>query len=95
MIFALLAILISCEQKKVQDNAISVIPQPSMISELEGTFKIDKDTKVFLACPSEEMQRIVGFLNERLQQAAGFKLEFTEEAGREECDVRRETAAGW
>lgn len=76
---SLLAVIISCEQKTAQDNTISVIPQPQMISELEGTFKIDKDTKIFLASPDEEMHRVAGFLNERLLQAAGFELDFIEE----------------
>ena len=79
VILSLLAVMVSCEQKKDQDNTISVIPQPQSIVELEGTFTITKDTKICLDSQSEEMLRVVGFLNERLSQAAGFELEVVSE----------------
>ena len=79
LIFALLAVLVSCVEKKTNDNSISVIPMPESIRVDEGTFTINKDTKIFLDVPSEEMKRVVGFLNERLKVAAGFELEIVDE----------------
>lgn len=73
-LFAFLAVLVSCVQTKVQDNTISIIPAPKSICEKEGTFTINKNTRIVLDNPSEEMLRIAGFLNERLSQAAGFEL---------------------
>ena len=79
LIFALLLVLVSCVEKKTNDNSISVIPMPESIRVDEGTFCINKDTKIFLDVPSEEMKRVVGFLNERLKVAAGFELEIVDE----------------
>jgi hexosaminidase len=59
----------------MQDNIISVIPQPMYLRADEGSFSIDKDTKIVVDYPSEEMLRIAGFLNEKLSRAAGFELE--------------------
>ena len=71
----LLAFVVSCAEKKVQENTISVIPQPMCIRVDEGTFSIDKNTKVFVDYPTEEVLRTVGFLNEKFAKAAGFELE--------------------
>ena len=70
----LLAFALSCT-RKVQDNTVSVIPQPMYVGAYEGVFCIDKDTKIVVDEPSEEMLRIAGFLNEKLSKAAGFELE--------------------
>ena len=70
----LLAFALSCT-RKVQDNTVSVIPQPMYVGAYEGVFCIDKDTKIGVDEPSEEMLRIAGFLNEKLSKAAGFELE--------------------
>lgn len=79
LIFALFAVLVSCVEKKSTDNTISVIPQVKSLRVDEGTFCIDKNTKIFLNAPSDEMKRVAGFLNERLMAAAGFELEFTDQ----------------
>ena len=73
--FILLSFMVSCAEKAVQENTISVIPQPMYSRADEGFFAINKDTKIVLDYPSEEMQRIAGFLNEKLSKAAGFELE--------------------
>ena len=83
VILSLLAVMVSCGQKKHQDNTISIIPQPQSIVEQDGTFTITKDTRISLDNQSEEMLRVVGFLNERLRQAAGFELEVI---GKEDCE---------
>ena len=83
VILSLLAVMVSCEQKKVQDNSISVIPQPQSIVEHDGTFTISKNTQICLDNPSEEMLRVIGFLNERFRQAAGFELEVVAESDSE------------
>ena len=93
VILSLLAVMLSCERKKVQDNTISVIPQPQVICEMEGTFTIDKDTGICLDVRSEEMLRIAGFLNERLLQAAGFELEMVDDAKTENVIVFKRTDA--
>ena len=71
----LLALVVSCKVEKMQDNIISVIPQPMYLRADDGSFSIDKDTKIVVDYPSEEMLRIAGFLNEKLSRAAGFELE--------------------
>ena len=74
MISMLLMLLVSCAEK-VQDNTVSVIPQPMYMRVDDGLFNINKDTKLLIDQPSEEMLRIAGFLNEKLSKAAGFELE--------------------
>ena len=78
-----MALMVACERKTASDNTISIIPQPQSVVELEGTFTINEKTRICLDCPSEEMLRVVGFLNERLRQAAGFELEVVAESGSE------------
>ena len=73
--FILLSVMVSCAEKTVQENSISVIPQPMYARADEGVFCIGKDTKIVIDNPSEEMLRIAGFLNEKLSKAAGFELE--------------------
>ena len=75
LFFILLSFMVSCAEKKVQENTISVIPQPMYARADEGVFNIGKDTKIVIDNPSEEMLRIAGFLNEKLSKAAGFELE--------------------
>lgn len=75
LFFILLSFMVSCAEKKVQENTISVIPQPMYARADEGVFNIGKDTKIVIDNPSEEMLRIAGFLNEKLSRAAGFELE--------------------
>ena len=59
----LLMLLVSCAEK-VQDNTVSVIPQPMFMRVDDGLFNINKDTKLLIDQPSEEILRIAGFLNE-------------------------------
>ena len=92
VILSLLAVMVSCGQKKQQDNTISIIPQPQSIVEQDGTFTITKSTRICLDDQSEEMLRVVGFLNERLRQAAGFELETAGEPERGNFISFRNTA---
>jgi hexosaminidase len=75
LFFILLSFMVSCAEKTVQENVISVIPQPMYARVDEGVFTIDKDTRIVVDNSSEEMLRIAGFLNEKLSKAAGFELE--------------------
>ena len=92
VILSLLAVMVSCGQKKQQDNTISIIPQPQSIVEQDGTFTITKATRICLDDQSEEMLRVVGFLNERFRQAAGFELETVGEPERGNFISFRNTA---
>ena len=69
------ALLVSCAGTVSEQPEVSVIPRPQSVRVDEGTFCISKDTKVHLEDASEEMLRIVGFLNEKLSKAAGFELQ--------------------
>ena len=76
----MLLVAAACSQAGHEEaNTVSIIPQPRYVQMDEGTFRIDKDTKIFLDEPVEEYMRIAGFLNERLLAAAGFSLEITDE----------------
>ena len=76
----MLLVAAACSQAGHEEaDTVSIIPQPRYVQMDEGTFRIDKDTKIFLDEPVEEYMRIVGFLNERLLAAAGFSLEITDE----------------
>ena len=75
LLFSAFAVL-SCTVTTVDRTVVSVIPQPQHISmpEKPGSFVLDRDCAIFLDEPTEEMNRIAGFLNERLEKAAGFTL---------------------
>ena len=75
IISVFLALLVSCAGTVSKQPEVSVIPRPQSVRVDEGTFCISKDTKVYLEDSSEEMLRIVGFLNEKLSKAAGFELQ--------------------
>ena len=75
IISAFLALLVSCAGTVSEQPEVSVIPRPQSVRVDEGTFCISKDTKVHLEDASEEMLRIVGFLNEKFSKAAGFELQ--------------------
>ena len=62
----------------VEPRTVSVIPQPHHLQMTEGTFRINRNTKIYLDTPSDEMLRIAGFLNEKLMTAAGFGLEISD-----------------
>lgn len=75
IISAFLALLVSCAGTVSKQPEVSVIPRPQSVRVDEGTFCISKDIKVYLEDSSEEMLRIVGFLNEKFSKAAGFELQ--------------------
>lgn len=80
IIASMLLVAAACSQAVHEEaGTVSIIPQPRYVQMDEGTFRIDKDTKIFLDEPVEEYMRIAGFLNERLLAAAGFSLEITDE----------------
>ena len=76
----MLLVAAACSQAGHEEaDTVSIIPQPRYVQMDEGTFRIDKDTKIFLDEPVEEYMRIAGFLNGRLLAVAGFSLEITDE----------------
>lgn len=67
--------LAGCSGPRSGQAPVSVIPQPQHLETAEGRFVIDKTTKIVLYDPSPELERIATFLNDRLEKAAGFRLE--------------------
>jgi hexosaminidase len=55
---------------------ISIIPQPSKISRVEGTFVFDQETSLSFDASSPELKSIAGQLNEYLNKYDGFILPF-------------------
>ena len=51
-----------------------VVPQPASLQRTEGSFRIDRKVPVYVDIADSAILRTVGFLNERLQKAAGFSL---------------------
>jgi len=72
------ALAVACTPQAEQNEIISVIPQPQHLEQQEGSFAITAKTPIFLDENTEEMQRIAGFLNEKLGTAAGFELDVRE-----------------
>ena len=72
-------ILAACSQAAPKDDAIAIIPQPSFVQRNEGSFRITKSTPIFVEQGDAEVLRTVGFLNERLEKAAGFTLKVIED----------------
>ncbi|MBO4264148.1 MAG: family 20 glycosylhydrolase [Bacteroidales bacterium] len=71
-------LFLSCTQK-TQERQIAIIPQPQMCEFGDDVFTFDKNCRIYIGDPSEELTRVAGFLNEKLATAAGFTLAFAEE----------------
>ena len=83
----ILTALVSCSAP-AEREAVSVIPQPQHMRIDEGSFAITRSVPVYLDELTPEMERIAGFLNERLAKAAGFTLKV------EEADLRNTDKPG-
>ena len=73
----LLSAVIACNpqtQETAVSQGISVIPQPAFVQQEEGAFTLDKNTTIYIEAGDSAILRTVGFLNERLEKAAGFTL---------------------
>ncbi|MFA6592097.1 MAG: family 20 glycosylhydrolase [Bacteroidales bacterium] len=84
-LLSLLTVLSGCAERD-GDKArepISVIPQPAHIQEDEGVFKISEKTCVVVDTHEEGMEKIAGFLNDRLEKSAGFRLDVTSDMDQE------------
>ena len=83
----LLTALVSCSAP-AEREAVGVIPQPQHLRVDEGHFAITRNVPFYLDEKTPEMERIAGFLNERLATAAGFTLKV------EEADLRNTEKPG-
>ena len=83
----ILTALVSCSVP-AEREAVSVIPQPQHMRIDEGSFAITRSVPLYLDEVTPEMERIAGFLNERLATAAGFTLKV------EEADLRNTDKPG-
>ena len=83
----LLTALVSCSAP-AEREAVSVIPQPQHMRIDDGAFALTREVPVYLDEKTPEMERIAGFLNERLATAAGFTLKV------EEADLRNTEKPG-
>ena len=69
-----MALLMSCSRTEQAPRAISIIPEPKFIQQEDGVFTLDRKTPIFVDCQDSALVRSLGFLNERLEKAAGFSL---------------------
>ena len=68
-----LVLVLGCSKKPV-DRPIGIIPQPAFLQQEEGVFTLEKTTPVYVDAGDSSLLRTIGFLNERLEKAAGFSL---------------------
>lgn len=81
IIFAL-AVLFSCGQVRDEvPSSLAIIPKPLHVLMLEGSVTIDKNWKIYIDEADPELSRTAGFLNDRFEKAAGFRLPFSHEIG--------------
>ena len=76
---SVLILLAACSSTEQAPQVISVIPQPSFCQQEEGVFSIDRNTPVYVDFTDPALLRTIGFLNERLQKAAGFSLQIIQD----------------
>ena len=72
-------LLAACSRTEPAPQVISVIPQPSFCQLEEGSFGIEGNTPVYVDFTDPALMRTIGFLNERLQKAAGFSLQIIQD----------------
>ncbi|MCR5325617.1 MAG: family 20 glycosylhydrolase [Bacteroidales bacterium] len=73
LIAAVLLLAAACTGKQ-EVREPQVIPEPASLQRIEGSFRIDKKVPVYVDIADTAILRTVGFLNDRLQKAAGFTL---------------------
>ncbi len=71
---AVLLLAVACTAKQ-ELREPQVVPQPASLQRTEGSFRIDRKVPVYVDIADSAILRTVGFLNERLQKAAGFSLD--------------------
>ena len=71
---AVLLVAAACSAKQ-ELREPQVVPQPASLQRTEGSFRIDRKVPVYVDIADSAILRTVGFLNERLQKAAGFSLD--------------------
>ena len=69
----------SCSRKEDVPQTLSIVPEPHHIEMEDGSFEIDRDTRIVVDTHEEDMQRIAESINERFRKAAGYDLEVTSE----------------
>jgi hexosaminidase len=69
----------SCSRKEDVPQTLSIVPEPHHIEMEDGSFVIDRDTRIVVDTHEEDMQRIAESINERFRKAAGYDLEVTSE----------------
>ena len=75
VILSAVALLFSCTGKKQDQGLISIIPQPAFLQQEEGVFTLDRKTPIYVDVADSATLRTLAFLNDRLETAAGFKLQ--------------------
>jgi len=71
---SLLQVFISC-QAEVKRPEVQIIPQPSSLTNMEGTFSISSKTKVLINSESPEMHKVTSALCRQLESLYGIKNE--------------------
>ncbi|MBQ6016193.1 MAG: family 20 glycosylhydrolase [Bacteroidales bacterium] len=79
VILSAVALLFSCTEKKQDQGLISIIPQPTFLQQEEGVFTLDRKTPIYVDVADSATLRTLAFLNDRLEKAAGFKLEIIDD----------------
>ena len=79
VILSAAALLFSCSEKKQDQGLISIIPQPTFLQQEEGVFTLDRKTPIYVDVADSATLRTLAFLNDRLEKAAGFKLEIIDD----------------
>ena len=79
VILSAVALLLSCTGKKQDQGLISIIPQPTFLQQEEGAFTLDRKTPIYVDVADSATLRTLAFLNDRLETAAGFKLQIIDD----------------
>lgn len=76
------AIMAACAPKAQESRPISIIPEPEHLQVSEGSFTMTSSVQIHLDEDTPEMQRVAGFLTDRLATAAGIRAGFTDDMNR-------------
>ena len=75
---AILFAMVSCSNCPKGDLPVAIVPQPNQLVRQDGAYTVTKKTSLVLP-GSEKLQNVADLINQRFSQAAGFKLEVTDE----------------
>ncbi len=93
MFVAIIASLVSCQNKKNDMENYNLIPYPNSLEAKSGQFAFDNNTQIYVATEcGEETQKVLAQFAEQFNRVSGIELKTIEQEGNNAIIVKRDTS---